>query len=501
MMKTNTLSFNTQALRKKVLNLAMRGKLVPQDLNDEPASVSLGRIKSERAALVKERKLKRSKNLPKITGDKEPFSIPDSWKWTYLNDVANITKLAGFEYTKYIRPNLTNKGIPLFKAKNIQPGVIIEDFENYIPEDISDSLIRSQLNKKCLLTPYVGSIGKVAIFSGKYKAHLGSNVGKIEMIKVENRGVSEEFIMYYLQSSYGFEQLTKHLKSTAQPSISITALRETIVPFPPLEEQKRIVAKISRLFDQIDKIESASQQYIELQSSLRSKVLDVAMHGKLVKQNPTDEPASVLLDKIKSEKDELIKEKKIKKSKPLPEITEDEKPFDIPESWRWVRLGDIANYVQRGRSPKYDKNSATHPIISQKCVQWDSISLNYAKYITEEFFSKLEEYRFVKENDILWNSTGTGTVGRVNIVKTEFDHVPVDSHVTLLRFNDQIVSDYIYYYLSSPQIQDNLEDFLTGTTKQKELGLSNILKVMIPLPSLEEQKQIVAKIKRIFASL
>ena len=98
MMKTNTLSFNTQALRKKVLNLAMRGKLVPQDLNDEPASVSLGRIKSERAALVKERKLKRSKNLPKITGDKEPFSIPDSWKWTYLNDVANITKLAGFEY-------------------------------------------------------------------------------------------------------------------------------------------------------------------------------------------------------------------------------------------------------------------------------------------------------------------------------------------------------------------------------------------------------------------
>ena len=235
--------------------------------------------------------------------------------------------------------------------------------------------------------------------------------------------------------------------------------------------------------------------------ALRDKILDLAMRGKLVPQDPNDEPASVLLEKIKAEKAELVKEKKIKKSKPLPEITDDEKPFDIPDSWEWVRLGEVGNYIQRGRSPKYDKKNKSHPIISQKCVQWENIYLKDAKYITKTFFDKLEDYRFVQENDVLWNSTGTGTVGRLNIVKQNLDHIPVDSHVTLIRMNKQVNPDYIYYYLRSPEIQDNLNDYLTGTTKQKELGLTNILKVKIPLPPLSEQSRIAAKIAQLFALL
>ncbi|WP_348681637.1 restriction endonuclease subunit S [Lactobacillus intestinalis] len=235
--------------------------------------------------------------------------------------------------------------------------------------------------------------------------------------------------------------------------------------------------------------------------ALREKILDLAMRGKLVKQDPNDEPASVLLEKIKAEKAELIKEKKIKKSKSLPKITDDEKPFDIPDSWEWVRLGEIGNYIQRGRSPKYDKESLDHPIISQKCVQWNSINIEDAKHITEDFFKKLEPYRFIQKNDILWNSTGTGTVGRLNIVKDNYNHVPVDSHVTLMRMNQFIDSDYIYYFLRSPQIQKNLGDYLTGTTKQKELGLTNILKINIPLPPLSEQSRIAAKIAELFALL
>ena len=235
--------------------------------------------------------------------------------------------------------------------------------------------------------------------------------------------------------------------------------------------------------------------------ALRDKILDLAMRGKLVPQDTNDEPASVLLEKIKAEKAELVKEKKIKKSKPLPEITDDEKPVDIPDSWEWVRLGEVGNYIQRGRSPKYDKKNKSHPIISQKCVQWENIYLKDAKYITKTFFDKLEDYRFVQENDVLWNSTGTGTVGRLNIVKQNLDHIPVDSHVTLIRMNKQVNPDYIYYYLRSPEIQDNLNDYLTGTTKQKELGLTNILKVKIPLPPLSEQSRIAAKIAQLFALL
>lgn len=235
--------------------------------------------------------------------------------------------------------------------------------------------------------------------------------------------------------------------------------------------------------------------------ALREKILDLAMRGKLVPQDPNDEPASVLLEKIKAEKEQLIKEKKIKKSKPLAPITDDEKPFDIPDSWEWIRLGDTANYIQRGRSPKYDKENKIYPIISQKCVQWNNISLKDAKFVTKEFLNKLESYRFVKRNDILWNSTGTGTVGRLNIVSDDFNKVPVDSHVTLIRTNSNINSKFIYYYLMSPIIQNNLNDYLTGTTKQKELGLSSILKVNIPLPPLSEQSRIAAKIAQLFALL
>ena len=224
--------------------------------------------------------------------------------------------------------------------------------------------------------------------------------------------------------------------------------------------------------------------------ALREKILDLAMRGKLVPQDPNDEPASVLLEKIKAEKEQLIKIKKIKKSKPLPEITDDEKPFEIPDSWEWVRLGEIGNYIQRGRSPKYDKENFIHPIISQKCIQWDEISLQDAKYITQDFFEKLEGYRFVRKGDILWNSTGTGTVGRVNIVREKFPNVPVDSHVTLVRTNNNVNSQFIYYYLYSPIIQSNLNDYLTGTTKQKELGLNSILKVVLPIPPLSEQSRI-----------
>lgn len=172
-----------------------------------------------------------------------PFEVPESWAWVYLGNISFVTKLAGFEYTKYIAPALTTLGIPLFKGKNIQNGKLIEHFEGFIPETISDELWRSQLSKRCLLTPYVGSIGNVAVFPGTYKAHLGSNVGKIE--PYSDNEVLIEYILYFLRSATGYEQLTKHKKATAQESISIDAIRNVLMPIPPLNEQERIVGTIN----------------------------------------------------------------------------------------------------------------------------------------------------------------------------------------------------------------------------------------------------------------
>ena len=248
-----------ELLKKSILQEAVQGKLVPQDPNDEPASVLLERIRAEKQVLIKAGKIKNDKHESVIfrrdnshyekRGSEEvcideelPFEIPRNWEWCYLGDVAFVTKLAGFEYTKYIAPNLTDTGIPLFKGKNVQNGKLVFNFEGYIPEYISDELSRSQISKKCLLTPYVGTIGNIAIFDGSFKAHLGSNVGKIELINpVDRTYLSEEYVLNYLRSAAGYLQLTKHKKATAQESISIDAIRNVIIPIPPTNEQNRII--------------------------------------------------------------------------------------------------------------------------------------------------------------------------------------------------------------------------------------------------------------------
>ena len=252
-------------LKKSILQEAVQGKLVPQNPDDEPASVLLDRIRAEKEQLIKAGKIKRDKHESVIfrrdnshyekRGSEEvcideelPFEIPRNWEWCYLGDVAFVTKLAGFEYTKYIAPNLTDTGIPLFKGKNVQNGKLVFNFEGYIPEHLSDELSRSQISKKCLLTPYVGTIGNIAIFDGSFKAHLGSNVGKIELINpVDQTYLSEEYVLNYLRSPAGYQQLTKHKKATAQESISIDAIRNVIIPIPPTNEQSRIINMLAGL--------------------------------------------------------------------------------------------------------------------------------------------------------------------------------------------------------------------------------------------------------------
>lgn len=492
-----------EQLRASILQYAMEGKLVKQDPNDESASELLQKIEKKKDELIKEKKIRKIKKLPTITDDIEPFSIPKTWDWKYLSDIANITKLAGFEYTKYIKPNLTNKGIPIFKAKNIQSGKTLNDFENYIPEKLSDELVRSQLNKKCLLTPYVGSIGKVAIFSGKYKAHLGSNVGKIEMIKNEGQGIDEEFIMYYLQSPHGFDQLTKYLKSTAQPSISITALREVIVPLPPLEEQKRIVAKIEKLMPLVDEYAESYNRLQkidnEFEDKLKQSVLQYAMEGKLVKQDPSDEPASELIKKIENEKAKLIKEGKIKKSKKLPAITDDEKPFDIPDSWEWVRLDSLAQVLNGDRGKNYPGKeywiSEGIPFINAGALGEKNINKSKINYISEQRY-KLLRAGFIKNNDILYclrGSLGKMSISRINIGA-------IASSVCIIRLFDDRILNYIWVALSSEFGKYLIKEFENGTA-QPNLSANNIKKYYLPIPPLEEQKRIITKTNKLMKSI
>lgn len=230
---------------------------------------------------------------------------------------------------------------------------------------------------------------------------------------------------------------------------------------------------------------------------LRELILTLAVQGKLVSQDPADEPASVLLQKIRTEKDRLIAEGKIKRDKPLAGIAEEEKPFELRQGWEWVRLGDICAYIQRGKGPVY-ADSSEHRVVSQKCVRWHGLDLAPARFVTPESLAKYEPIRFLQAGDLLWNSTGTGTIGRACLVPVEHDNAGLvaDSHVTVVR-PVQISSWFLWRWIQSPYVQSEIEGSASGTTNQIELNTSTVVNHLVPLPPLTEQSRIITRVEEL----
>ena len=251
---------------------------------------------------------------------------------------------------------------------------------------------------------------------------------------------------------------------------------------------------------------------------LKNSILQMAVQGKLVPQDPNDEPASVLLERIRAEKEKLIKEKKIKKEKnpsvifrgadntPYEKIGDevrslsDEVPFDIPDSWEWVRLIDVCEYIQRGKSPKYSPIKK-YPVVAQKCNQWSGFSIEKAQFIEPDSLVSYGPERLLQDNDLMWNSTGLGTLGRMAIYKTAanpYELAVADSHVTVIRPLKQFVlPEYLYYYFANPSVQSVIEDQADGTTKQKELATATIKAYLTPIPPLDEQRRILTKLSEV----
>ncbi|MGI9150191.1 MAG: restriction endonuclease subunit S [Limnohabitans sp.] len=230
---------------------------------------------------------------------------------------------------------------------------------------------------------------------------------------------------------------------------------------------------------------------------LRELILTLAVQGKLVPQDPSDEPASVLLQKIRVEKDRLIAGGKIKRDKPLAEIADEEEPFDLPAGWVWARLGNLCSYIQRGKGPVYAEHSA-YRVISQKCIRWYGLDLGPARFITPESLTKYEDIRYLKSGDLLWNSTGTGTIGRACLVPQDLDDTGLvaDSHVTVVR-PVSLDSVYLWRWIQSPHVQNEIEGSASGTTNQIELNTSTVINQVIPVPPLAEQYRIVTRVEEL----
>ena len=534
---------NGKQLKNSILQWAIQGKLVPQDPNDEPASMLLERIRVEKEKLIKEKKIKKDKNESIIyrgednsyyekflaTGevkciDEEiPFEIPQGWEWERIGNVFFVTKLAGFEYTKFFTKEALSASnpIPIVRAQNVRMGFFEENKNEAISEMLSNQLERSALNKKCLLMTFIGAgIGDTCIFPAERKNHLAPNVAKIEPL---DDSISLDYAVFALMSPCGQRGVNAIKKSTAQPSLSMETIRKLLIPIPPLKEQKCISLKLSEALPLVEKYskvqEEQNQLNVEIQYLLKKSILQEAIQGKLVPQIPEERTAQELLEQIKTEKEKLVKDGKLKKSALTDSVifkgddnkyfekngnTEmnitDEIPFEIPDSWSWVRLNDICSYIQRGKSPKYSLIKK-YPVVAQKCNQWSGFSIDKAQFIDPDTLSSYGEERILQDGDLMWNSTGLGTLGRMAIycsTLNPYELAVADSHVTVIRAMKKFVlPQYLYYYFTSNTVQSVIEDKSDGSTKQKELATATVKTYLVPIPPLMEQSRIISKIEQL----
>ena len=462
---------DTKALRQKILDLAIHGKLVPQDPNDEPASVLLERIKAEKERLIKEGKIKRSKKSAKSSDtphyEDVPFEVPSSWVWTNIEELFFVTKLAGFEYTDCLTKDTisSNNEVPIVRAQNVRMGYFVENTNEAISEALSQQLERSALTKKCLLMTFIGAgIGDTCIFPALKRCHLAPNVAKIEPY---SNKIDLKYALYYLMSDLGQLGVRGISKSTAQPSLSMATIRSLEIALPPLVEQHRIVAEIEKLFELIDQIEQGKADLQTIIKQTKSKILDLAIHGKLVPQDPNDESAIELLKRIN------------------PDFT----PCDnghsrkLPQGWAYCQLSNVLK-ITMGQSPKGDS------LNNKRGIEFHQGKICFSdKFLLESGIFTNEPTKIAEPNSILL--CVRAPVGVVNITKNQ---ICIGRGLCALTpFEGNV--DFYFYLLQT--LQDSFDNQSTGTTF-KAISGEIIRNENIILPPLAEQQRIVQKIEELF---
>ncbi len=524
--------YGISKLRGLIYDLAMRGLLVPQETNDESAMVLLEKIATEKSKLIENKQIKKSALLPKITNEEELYPLPSGWEWARLGELsANIH----YGYTASALPE--NAGVRLLRITDIQ-----NDRVNWstVPGcEISEDKSRGYLleNNDILIARTGGTIGKSYLVENiKVKAVFASYLIRVTRISE----MYSAFVKTYLGSGIYWNQLYDNASGTGQPNVNATALKSLLVPIAPLEEQHRIVAKVDELMALCDHLEQQQESSISAHEllvetllaaltnaadkgefnqaweriaehfdtlfttehsvdQLKQTILQLAVMGKLVPQNPDDEPASVLLEKIAAEKEQLVKDGKIKKQKASPEIGEDEKPFDLPDGWEWVRLGDITEIRGGKRVANGYKllNSPTdHVYIRVKDMRNGTIDDSDLHYIDDTMFEKISRY-IISKDDIYMTIVGA-TIGKCGLVPERFDQMNLTENAARLIPWKGVGKVYLYKCLDSVFCQRQFLDKTKQVGVQK-MALNRLSSTFVPLPPLEEQKRVVTKFDAIGA--
>ncbi|MGL1461486.1 restriction endonuclease subunit S [Vibrio parahaemolyticus] len=522
--------YGVKKLRELILELAVRGKLVPQDQNDEPASVLLERIAAEKAQLVKEKRIKKQKALPKVTEQEALFNVPKAWEWTRLG---NLSSDIHYGYTASAKPD--SEGIRLLRITDIQNDKV--NWETVPACDITEDKAKSYLleNDDILIARTGGTIGKSYLVENiDLQAVFASYLIRVKRIQA----VYAPFTKVFLGSQLYWKQLIENSAGTGQPNVNATALKQLLFVMPPFEEQKRIVAKVDELMTLCDQLEQQTEASIEAHQvlvttllemltnsasaeelmqnwqmiaghfdtlftteesidQLKQTILQLAVMGKLVPQDPNDEPAAILLERIAKEKEQLIKEKKIKKQKALPPIADYEKPFELPQGWSIERLGNICEKMGSGSTPRGGQSAYVAegiPFLRSQNVWNGELKLNDIAYIPKETHDKMENTK-VYPGDILLNITGA-SLGRSTIFPVEIPEANVSQHVTIIRLIEPMMKEFVHLGIVSPLIQSLVWGRQVGMAIE---GLSKkvLEQFEFPVPPLEEQKRIFMKVNEL----
>lgn len=492
-------------LRELILELAVRGKLVPQDPSDEAASVLLERIAAEKAQLVKEKKIKKPKALPEIGEEEKPFELPNGWEWSRINDVLHLEN--GDRSKNY--PNksaLVEYGIPFVNAGQLSDGLVSKNELCFISKERFDILSGGKFNDGDILFCLRGSLGKCAVVKN---FGVGAIASSLVILRPYLPSITD-YIMLVINSPITSRNISKFNNGTAQPNLSAADLSKFGLPLPPLVEQLRIVAKVDELMALCDQLEQQSeaqlaahqmlvetllatltdsadadelaQNWARLSShfdtlftteasidTLKQTILQLAVMGKLVSQDPSDEPASALLERIAAEKAQLVKEKKIKKDKPLPAISEDEKLCNLPEGWVQCRLNDII------------KISSGDGLTSKQMASDGSIPVFGGNGITGY-------------HDQFNVSQPTIVIGRVGFYCGSVHITPSKAWVTDNAFitsfsHVNVHLDFLAWLLKATNLNEH-----DNATAQPVISGRKLYPIVVCLPPLAEQHRIVAKI-------
>ncbi len=481
---------NAQQLKNAILQEAIEGRLVPQDPNDEPASVLLARIRKEKEQLVKEGKLKKKDlEVKPISEDEIPFEIPNGWVWVRWGELGEYKKGPfGSSLTKSMFVPQSDEAVKVYEQKNaIQKNYSLGDY--YITKEKYETMIGFTVRPGDIIVSCAGTIGETYLLPSE------APIGIINQALMRAKLHLDSIIPYWLLHFQYVLLIENKLKGSGSAIKNIPpfeVLKAMPVPLPPLAEQKRIVAKIEELLPKVEEYGKAQDALnklnAELPERLKKSILQEAIEGRLVPQDPNDEPASVLLAKIRKEKEQLVKEGKLKK-KDLIEtpITDDEIPFEIPESWEWVRMQNVMEFIN-GRAYKKDELLEKG---KYKVLRVGNLFTNDSWYYSN---LELPEDKYCYDGDLLYAWSASFGPHIWEGEKTIFHY-----HIWNVKYDQRILyKEYLYFFFLIDKMK--IKGSTTGST-MVHVSMENMKPRLIPVPPLAEQHRIVERLEQVLGEI